>query len=152
MLILGATSVGLHPLASLGTPISGCRRQAFACPPQGVLDEPTVDFHVCRCLPNRLDAFTSGLLTQPSFSGARFSSLTSLLTQRRGEQTGFQKIHVSRNQHAIHRRCPQLSTTQNPKDKIPMHQPLVCSAPESVLHEIGCREFLSLANFAFTKA
>ena len=41
-------------------------------------------------------------------------SVTSLMTQRRGKQTVFQKIRVSRNQHPIHHRCPQLSTTSEP--------------------------------------
>ena len=114
MLLRRTASVGLHPFTSLGRLISGCRRQAFACPSQGAPKGTINPLQLALPFLNPSRCIVLNLMTHLNRSGVELYSLTSLLTQRRGKQTEFQKIHVSRNQHAIHHRCPQLSTTSGP--------------------------------------
>ena len=114
MLLRRTASVGLHQCASREMLISGCRRQAFACPSQGA-PKGTID-QLQHALPflNPSRCIVLNLMTHLNRSGVELYSLTSLMTQRRGKQTEFQKIRVARNQHAIHHRCQQLSTTSEP--------------------------------------
>ena len=114
MLLRRTASVGLHPFTSLGRLISGCRRQAFACPSQGAPKGTINQLQLALSFLNRSRCIVLRVVTLLNRSPVRRYSLTSLLIQRRGKRTEFQKIHVSRNQHAIHHRCPQLSTTSGP--------------------------------------
>ena len=86
-------------------------------------EEPLLSHNMRCCFPTGLDAFPLALPTRKSLSGFKQCVLTSLLNQRRGKEIEFPKIQASRNQHAIHHRCPQLSTTLGLKNASIEHPP-----------------------------
>ena len=106
--------VGLRPFTSLGRLTSGCRRQAFACTSQGAPKGTINQLQLALSFLNRSRCIALNMVTLLNRSSIKRYLSTSLMCQRRGRKTEFQKISVSRNQHPIHHSCPQLSTTSEP--------------------------------------
>ena len=80
MLLRRTASVGLHPFTSQGRLISGCRRQAFACPSQGAPKGTINPLQLGLSFLNSSRCIVLRVVTLLNRSPLRRHSLTSLLT------------------------------------------------------------------------